>query len=272
MFQTAKFSLPITPATLALFIAYLFERNYAASTVNTYISALGYSHKLSGLPDPMRVFYIIQMLKGYGKTGARLDSRLPITLPILGSLLEVTPRTTGSHYQIRQFKAMCSLAFFAFLRMGEITTNKKGGCEPLQRNQLAYICDSSNQVVGMKLTFQNFKHSYNERPFTLTIKRQPTCCPITLLLDYLALRGNRQGALFLTQQGTAVTREAFAGRLSEAINLCGLDSSRYKGHSFRIGAASYAAMQGMSDSQIRILGRWKSNAFHKYIRVSSFSP
>ena len=69
-----------------------------------------------------------------------------------------------------------------------------------------------------------------------------------------------------------MTREAFAGRLSKAINLCGLDSSRYKGHSFRIGAALYAAMQGMSDSQIRILGRWKSNAFHKYIRVSSFSP
>ena len=37
------FSLPITPATLALFIAYLFKRNYAASTVNTYISTSGYS-------------------------------------------------------------------------------------------------------------------------------------------------------------------------------------------------------------------------------------
>ena len=271
MFQTAHFSLPITPATIALFIAYLFERNYAASTVNTYISALGYSHKLSGLPDPTRVFYIIQMLKGYGKTGTRLDSRLPITLPILKSLLEVAPRSTGSHYQIRQFQAMCALAFFAFLRIGEITTTKKGGCEPLQLHQLAYVCDSSNRVVGIKLTFQNFKHSYNERPFTLTLNRQPTCCPIALLIDYLALRGNHQGALFLTQQGTAVLRETFASRLSEAIKLCGLDSSRYKGHSFRIGAASYAALQGMSDAQIRILGRWKSNAFHKYIRVSSLS-
>jgi hypothetical protein len=271
LFQTARFSLPITPATLALFIAYLFERGYAASTVNTYTSALGYSHKLSGLSDPTRVFYIIQMLKGYGKTGTRLDSRLPITLPILRSLIEVAPRTTGSHYQIHQFQAMCALAFFAFLRIGEITTHTRGGCEPLQMHQLAYIRDSSNQVDGIQLTFTNFKHSYNERPFILTIKRQPSCCPIELLLDYLALRGTRQGALFLTQQGTAVSREAFAGRLSEAINLCGLDPSRYKGHSFRIGAASYAAVQGMSDSQIRILGRWKSNAFHKYIRVPSLS-
>ena len=55
------------------------------------------------------------------------------------------------------------------------------------------------------------------------------------------------------------------------IKLCVLNPSVYKGHSFRIGAASHAAERGMSDAQIRILGRWKSNAFLKYIRVSSFS-
>ena len=103
------------------------------------------------------------------------------------------------------------------------------------------------------------------------IHRQLASCPMQLLLDYLALRGNQQGALFLTQVRTPVTRDAFALQLSEAIRFCGLDPARYKGHSFRIGAASYAAEQGMSDSQIRTLGRWKSNAFHKYIRVPSMS-
>ena len=271
LFQTANFGLPITPANLALFIAYLFERNYAHSTVNTYISALSYSHKLLGLPDPTRVFYIIQMLKGYGKTGSQLDSRLPITLPILQSLLEVAPRTKGSSYQICQFKAMCSLAFFAFLRMGEITTSKNKSCQPLQLHQLAYVCDSGNPVAAMKLTFHDFKHHYNQRPFTLIINRQQTCCPIKSLLDYLALRGRQVGAIFVTQTGAPVTRDAFTSQLSEAIRLCGLDPSRYKGHSFRIGAASHAAEQGMSDSQIRIVGRWKSNAFQKYIRVQTMS-
>jgi hypothetical protein len=259
------------PATMALFIAYLFERHYAASTVNTYISALSYSHKLSGLPDPTRVFYIAQMLKGYGKNRARLDSRLPITLSILQRLIEVSPRLTSSHYQICQFKAMCSLAFFAFLRIGEMTTTKHTSCQPLQLDNLAFSCDSNNLIVGIKLTFHDFKHNYNQRPFTLTINRQNSCCPIQLLLDYLALRGKQRSAIFVTRGGMPVAREAFALQLSEAIRLCGLDPARYKGHSFRIGAASYAAGQGMSDSQIRIMGRWKSNAFHKYIRVSSLS-
>ncbi|WAQ94393.1 hypothetical protein MAR_006864, partial [Mya arenaria] len=36
---------------------------------------------------------------------------------------------------------------------------------------------------------------------------------------------------------------------------CGCDTTLYKGHSFRIGAATSAAEQGLSESQIQ---RWKS--------------
>ena len=82
-FHGVFMALPISPPNLALFIAYLFDNHYAPSTVTTYVSALGYSHKLAGFPDPSRAFFIMQMLKNYGKLGACLDSRLPITLPIL---------------------------------------------------------------------------------------------------------------------------------------------------------------------------------------------
>lgn len=70
---------------------------------------------------------------------------------------------------------------------------------------------------------------------------------------------------------TPVSRKFFADLLSLSLKSCGLDSTRYKGHSFRIGAASFAAERGMSDAQIRALGCWKSNAFLKYIRIPSLS-
>lgn len=41
----------------------------------------------------------------------------------------------------------------------------------------------------------------------------------------------------------------------------GFDPSRYEGHSLPIGAASHAADWGFTDAHIRLLGRWKSNAF-----------
>ena len=66
--------------------------------------------------------------------------------------------------------------------------------------------------------------------------------------------------MFITVDGLPV---------SMAIQLCGLAPSRYKGHSFRIGTASHAVDRGLSDAQIHALGRWKSNAFQRYIRVPS---
>ena len=86
--QSSHISLPVLPATLALFVTHLFDRSYASSTVNTYVSALGYFHRLAGLQDPSKTFSIIEMLKGYGKIGYKLDLRLPITLPVLVRIMK----------------------------------------------------------------------------------------------------------------------------------------------------------------------------------------
>ena len=39
-------------------------------------------------------------------------------------------------------------------------------------------------------------------------------------------------------------------------------------HSFRIGGASAAASAGIPDSQTQILGRWSSDAYRRYLRLS----
>ena len=57
IFGHASFSLAIAPTTLALFIAYLYDKGYAPSTVNTYVSALAYFHKLSNFPDPSKCIF-----------------------------------------------------------------------------------------------------------------------------------------------------------------------------------------------------------------------
>lgn len=47
-----RLALPLQPAFIALFVSHLYSRNYASSTVISYISAIGYVHKLAGVDDP----------------------------------------------------------------------------------------------------------------------------------------------------------------------------------------------------------------------------
>ena len=182
------------------------------------------------------------------------------------------PQCIGTSYDQCRFQAMCGLAFFAFLRFGEITSTSKQSPIPLCLNQLTKLL-RDGEVIGFKLTFTDYKHNYNQRPFSMVIYRQPSHspCPVKLLCRYLACRGNSSGPIFITPAGAAVSRNMFAKQLNDCLKFCNLNPSVYKSHNFRIGAASFAAEHGVSDAQIRILGRWKSNAFRKYIRVQTLT-
>ena len=112
---------PIPTDALALFVAYLAENNYSAATTLTYVSALGYVHRLGSLPDPTKSEMIKCALKGYAKINPTLDSRLPITLPILEQVISACEQTLSSCFQRKLIRAMFALAFFAALRVGEMT-------------------------------------------------------------------------------------------------------------------------------------------------------
>ena len=67
--------------------------------------------------------------------------------------------------------------------------------------------------------------------------------------------------------GRELTRDRFVSEVRNALTREGLDCSLYAGHSFRIGAATTAARNGVQDSLIKTLGRWESAAYMLYIRT-----
>lgn len=193
---------PISPANLALFIAYLYDAGYAPPTVNTYVSSIGYFHRLSQVPDPTKVGYILELLRGYGKLRSCVDTRLPVTIPILRKAFDVLPSLSLSHFQSLLFKSMSSLPFFffAFLCIGKITSRTdKDSQKSLQLSQVLQMTNQQGAITSIKITFHNFRHSYNQPPISLVISRQQdrSVCPVQLLLDYLQLRGPCTGPLFL---------------------------------------------------------------------------
>lgn len=97
-------------------------------------------------------------------------------------------------------------------------------------------------------------------------RTEHTICPVTALLGYLARRGNHPGPLFIFQDGNTLSKERLLERIQQALTSRGMDATGLKGHSFRIGAATAAALAGIEYSLIQTLGHWHSDAFLRYIR------
>jgi hypothetical protein len=75
--------------------------------------------------------------------------------------------------------------------------------------------------------------------------------------------------LFHFADGKAVHRQWLMKRVDRLLGLIGHDPSRYSSHSFRKGGASSLQAAGVGDAAIRLLGRWKSDAFNLYVRHPS---
>jgi len=238
----------------------------------TYVSALNYVHCLASLLDPTKSDLIKCALKGYAKINPTLDSRLPITLPILEQSISTCEQTLSSCFQRKLTRVMFALAFFAALRVGEMTiTAGKSSTNLLLLRQAFFLKDSADSIVGIKLSTRNYKHSDSSWSTDIIVYKDKPVCTVTLLLDYLNARGQNAGLLFCLPNNTAIARSYVTQCLSQALSFSGLDTKLYKSHSFRIGAASWAAAKGMSDAQISTFGRWKSTAFLRYIRTRTLA-
>ena len=96
-------------------------------------------------------------------------------------------------------------------------------------------------------------------------------CPVQALYNYLHTFGHKSGPLFQFMGGEPVTYAFVVKNLTNIIDFVGLNPALYKGHSFRIGADTHAAHLGYSENCIQKMGRWKSDAIRRYIRLSSFT-
>jgi len=167
---------------------------------------------------------------------------------------------------------MFALAFFAALRVGEMTTTAGKSAENILLLSQAFILkDSTGCIVAIKLSRRNYKHSDPSHTTNIIVYRDKPVYAVTLLLDYLHVRGQTEGPLFRWPDNKTISRSYVNQCLTQALIFSGLDTKFYKTHSFQIGAASWAAAKGLSDTQIRQLGRWKSNAFLRYIRTPTLN-
>ena len=111
-----------------------------------------------------------------------------MTVSILERMCANCTLVLDSGYIAGMLKAMCSTAFYAFLRIGEITATKQAP-DVIQLSQLTKLSNTSGFTASVKLSFHQFKHHYNQSPISIIISRQAGVCPVDNLLRYFSARG-----------------------------------------------------------------------------------
>lgn len=250
------------------YVSHLSLQGKAPSTIDTYIAALAYIHKINGWINPTDNFIIKKLREGCRRQTQRVDGRCPITLPILTSLLGSLPSLCSSSFEVALFKASFSLAFFGFLRVGELAAASKTA----RWDNILLPSDVSfaNDFSSLYITVRSSKTDQRGRGTALHIKRGPSVeiCPVAAMSCYLEARPNIEGPLFIHFGGLSLTTYQFSSMLKKGIKLAGLNPGDFSAHSFRIGAATSAAIEGVPLESIMELGRWRSSAVNLYIRPS----
>ena len=165
--------------------------------------------------------------------------------------------------------AASCLAFFGFLRSIEFTVPSQGTYDSEVHLSLRDIAvDNKANPLLLQVTIEQSKTDPFRQGVTLYLGRTHfPICPVTAVLPYLAVRGNKHGPLFVLKDGRMLTRQLFSSFLQDILGKLQLNESHFNTHSFRIGAATTAKEAGIDDTNIRMLGRWRSDTYWQYIRT-----
>ncbi|CAG2236810.1 unnamed protein product [Mytilus edulis] len=174
-------------------------------------------------------------------------------------------------YMDLTFQTACVLAFYGFLRCNEFTCRTVFDPDSnLCVSDINFVSECE-VTVNLKATKTDI---FRQGIIISLFKIEGVVCPYKLLSQLMSVRLNlnaKQNDSFLVEEtGKPLSRNYFISKLKTILIALGYSDKDYSGHSFRSGAsgaATSAGSQGIEDSMIQTLGRWKSDCFKRYIRT-----
>ena len=256
---------PVNSQHVVLFVAYCFEKGLAPSTIHTYVAGVNHFHKLAGGSDLKEVFMIKKLLEGCLRLRKKKDTRLPISIKILMNVSAILPSVCYDEFEVKMFRAAFLLAYFGLFRVSEIVASSNLAVNrSISWRDVSMGHENKHLVIILRIS----KTSQCGAPITLKIPRETNAelCPVQAVQDYLAIRPNFQGPFFCHANGAPTTRGQFSAVLAKSIGRILPGCKTIKSHSFRIGRATQLFGMGLSGDKIKMLGRWRSDAYKSYIR------
>ena len=239
------------------YVTYLQDTtSLAPATIKSRVSAIAFQYKTRLNADPTKSFATEILLNNLEKQ-AQSRKRLPIDKKLLKKLL-LTLYQYNSIYLHHAFYLMYNLMYLLALRVSELLAYSKKFDHALRFNDF-YI--NNNKVT---ITVRSGKHNSSPTKYEFRCTNRF----FWHFQEFVRLRGNKTGPFFCFKDQQPFSRTFFTEKLKEDLCSLELNARDYNTHSFRVGRTSDLALEGASDRQIALMGRWKSDAFREYVRPS----
>ena len=260
---------PLRPEDWSQFLSHMRESGLADSTCSNYLNHVAYLEETAGFrrPDLKRLPIFGRQYKVLQKSvkGSK-PSKQPITLQ-LGRRIVVNQDVT--HRGSFIFSTLMLTGIMGLFRLGELTIKSHTNFDPRKVMRVRHFIPAGEYAIFW-LPFEKtdpYGHGY---PVYIPRCPDKRFCVVARVEHMIrSMRKKPDGPLFTWTNGRIITRDSFIRQLRKEIKKLGLNPKLYAGHSLRRGGAYTAKLHGLDEATIKMLGRWTSDAYRRYI---AFQP
>ena len=258
-------SLPSDPKIVSLYLTHLSTKNAKMSTLKRRLVSIGVIHKLKGHYLDTKHPAIIENIMGIKRRkGSIQKSKKPILINSLKMMINVIDQQKKGEIKKLRDRSIILIGFSGGFRRNEIVS--------LDYDDLDFVPE------GLKINLRRSKTDQFGEGFTKALPYFDSSqyCPVVSLKKLLDISKINSGPVFRSfVKGSKLsekrlTDQTVALLIKEYLNLAGIDSKNFSGHSLRSGFATSAAESGVEERSIMSMtGHKSSEMVRRYIKEAN---
>ena len=258
-------SLPSEPKIVSLYLTYLSTKGFKMSTLKRRLVSIGVIHRLKGHYLDTKHPSIIENIMGIKRRkGSIQKGKKPILISHLKQLIDVIDKQNNKDIKKLRDRSIILIGFSGGFRRNEIVS--------LDYDDLDFVEEGVKVQIRRSKTDQFGEGSIKALPYFDSSQY----CPVTSLKNWMKISRITSGPVFrrfvkgskLSEK--RLTDQTVALLIKEYLNLAGIDSKHYSGHSLRSGFATSAAESGAEERSIMAMTGHKSTEMvRRYIKEAN---
>jgi len=258
-------SLPSEPKIVSLYLTYLSTKDSKMSTLKRRLVSIGVIHRLKGHYLDTKHPSIIENIMGIKRRkGSIQKGKKPILISHLKQLIDVIDKQDNEDIKKLRDRSIILIGFSGGFRRNEIVS--------LDYDDLDFVEEGLKIQIRRSKTDQFGEGLVKALPYF----DSPRYCPVVSLKNWIVISKINSGALFKRfTKGSRLsehrlTDQTVALLIKKYLELVGIDSKNYSGHSLRSGFATSAAESGAEERSIMAMTGHKSTEMvRRYIKEAN---